>query len=296
MGWWNPVLGLTRFGGAATGRSRRLQGWALLGAALLSLGLSSWAQATHHALLDPAESAASANLVSSTSPAPAPSARPLLLVSSEFPPLIYSRGSGSPGALGDLLHELGQELGQPLDPSFYPFARALALTQRGPGVLMAPLARTPEREKTLRWVAVLYQNRYVLYGKKDRWAQLPPEPDLKAGRVAVLRGAIGRDRLRGLGFKHIVEEADYPRILRRLDEGTVDFVYAAEPTFLGALQTSGREPAAFVEGPSYDTRDIWLAASPDLNEAQLNQLRAALDKLKRDGRYAKFLQRARLKL
>lgn len=289
MGCWSPVLGVMRSG-------RRLQGLALAAVLLLSPAPGPGAQAAHHPLLDPADPAASANVAGSAPAQPAASASPLLLISSEFPPLIYARGSGSPGALGDLLHELGQELGQPLDPNFYPFARAVALAQRGPGVLMAPLVRTPEREASLRWVAVLYQNRFVLYGKKDRWGQLPPEPGLQTRRVAVLRGAISRDRLRGLGFKHLVEEADYPRILRRLDEGTVDFVYAAESNFQGAVQATGRELADFLEGPCYDTRDIWLAASPDVSEAQLNLVRAALDKLRRDGRYARFLQRARLKL
>jgi len=273
MRWWSPVLGNRRAAGVA----------------VLSLGLLS------QALCAPADINAQADGHDAPEAAPV-SLAALHLVSSELPPLIFARGSGSPGALGELLQDLGLELGQNLQASFYPFARAIALTRRGPGVLMAPLVRTPEREKLLRWVAMLYQNRYVLYGKRERWLQLPPEADLQAARVVVLRGAISRDRLRGLGFMHVIEEADYPRILRRLDEGTVDFVYAAEPTFLGALQSAGREPAGFLEGPSYDTREVWLAASPDVSEPQLQQIRLALDKLKRDGRYAKFLQKARLKL
>lgn len=293
MGWWYPNFALTRF--AACGRGEG--GVLLLGLALGASALAGPNPAAETA--DAGASAAQHGIQSAAQPAPPANAQALgrlHLISSEFPPLIYARGAGAPGALGEFLQDLGQELGQPLDLNFYPFARALALTQRGPGVLMAPLARTPDREKALRWVAMLYQHRYVLYGKKERWTQLPPEADLRGAHVAVLRGAIGRERLRSLGFTRIIEEADYPRILRRLDEGTVDFVYAAEPLFVGALQSTGRELGGFLEGPSYDTREIWLAASPDINEAQLSQVRLALDKLKRDGRYAKFLQRARLKL
>jgi len=217
-------------------------------------------------------------------------------VSSEFPPLIYAKGAGAPGALGELLAELGHELRRDLSPSFYPFARAAALVRRGPAVLMAPLVRSPEREASVKWLAVLYRQRYCLYGKKEVEAQLLSDNQaLRQSRVAVLRGALSRERLRSLGFRNIVEEADYPRILRRLDEGTVDLVYAAEPTFMGALQAGGREVRAYAEGPSFDTSDVWLVGSKDFSEAQAGQVRAALERLKADGRYAKFLQKARLK-
>ncbi len=217
-------------------------------------------------------------------------------VSSEFPPLIYAKGAGAPGALGELLAELGHELRHDLSPSFYPFARAAALVQRGPAVLMAPLVRSPARESTVKWLAVLYRQRYCLYGSKEAEPRLLHDNQaLRQMRVAVLRGALSRERLRSLGFRNIVEEADYPRILRRLDEGTVDLVYAAEPAFMGALQAGGRDARAYVEGPSFDTADVWLVGSPDFSEAQAEQVRAALNRLKADGRYAKFLQKARLK-
>lgn len=217
-------------------------------------------------------------------------------VSTEFPPLIYAKGAGAPGALGELLAELGHELRHDLSPSFYPFARAAALVQRGPAVLMAPLVRSPTRESTVKWLAVLYRQRYCLYGKKEAESRLRLDDQaLRQSRVAVLRGALSRERLRSLGFRNIVEEADYPRILRRLDEGTVDLVYAAEPVFMGALQAGGRDVRAYAEGPSFDTADVWLAGSPDFSETQAEQVRAALDRLKADGRYAKFLQKSRLK-
>lgn len=217
-------------------------------------------------------------------------------VSSEFPPLIYAKGAGAPGALGELLAELGHELRHDLRPSFYPFARAAALVRRGPSVLMAPLVRSPEREATVKWLAVLYRQRYCLYGKKEVEARLLSDDQaLRQSRVAVLRGAVSRERLRSLGFRNIIEEADYPRILRRLDEGTVDLVYAAEPAFMGALQAGGREVRAYAEGPSFDTSDVWLVGSKDFSEAQAGQVRVALERLKADGRYAKFLQKARLK-
>lgn len=280
----------------------------LLATLALSSGLSQAAEPEPERVTPKAERpAASSALPGSADAAPAgpiagslseASAGPgdLQLVSTEFPPLIYAKGAGAPGPLGELLAELGQELRHDLSPSFYPFARAAALVRRGPSVLMAPLVRSPEREASVKWLAVLYRQRYCLYGKKEAESRLRLDNQaLRQSRVAVLRGALSRERLRSLGFRNIVEEADYPRILRRLDEGTVDLIYAAEPVFMGALQAGGRDVRAYAEGPSFDTADVWLAGSPDFSETQAEQVRAALDRLKADGRYAKFLQKARLK-
>ncbi|MBY0233773.1 MAG: hypothetical protein K2W93_02240, partial [Burkholderiaceae bacterium] len=199
----------------------------LLAALALASGLSQAVEPEPDRATPKAERPASAS-AAAAEPAPAaltvapPSEAAALpasfqFVSTEFPPLIYAKGAGAPGALGELLAELGHELRHDLRPSFYPFARAAALVQRGPAVLMAPLVRSPARESSVKWLAVLYRQRYCLYGKKEAESRLRLDSQaLRQSRVAVLRGALSRERLRSLGFRNIIEEADYPRILRRL--------------------------------------------------------------------------------
>lgn len=224
----------------------------------------------------------------------AQSIAPFTLVCPDFPPLTVEKGPQAPGVLGELLLHLGSELGLDLHPEFYPFARASLMAQRGPRIAIAPLARTPAREDQYRWLLPLFQQRYVMVARAERWAALPSGASLLGLKVVTLRGAIGVKRLRELDYQQVGEEGSYEHLLRRLDEGSADLAYVSQPLFVGALKASGRRLGDYRQGPSHDLLEVWLAGSPDFGEADVRALRAALERLKRDGRYARFLQQANL--
>ena len=226
--------------------------------------------------------------------AQAPAVVPFTLVCPDFPPLTVEKGPQAPGLLVELLLRLGEELGLELQPQFYPFARAALLAQRGPRVAIAPLARIPARESQYRWLVPLFQQRYVMVARAERWAALPKGGSLLGLKVVTLRGAIGARRLRELRYQQVGEEGSYEHLLRRLDEGSADLAYVSQPLFVGALQSSGRKPGDYRQGPSHDLLEIWLAGSLDFGEADAQALRAALERLKRDGSYARFVQHANL--
>ncbi|HEX2010641.1 MAG TPA: transporter substrate-binding domain-containing protein, partial [Roseateles sp.] len=201
----------------------------------------------------------------------------------------------APGALAELLTRLGEELGlADLRPQFYPFARAALLAQRGPRVAIAPLARIAAREAQYRWLLPLFQQRYMMVARAERWPRFAALDNMLALRVVTLRGAIGAKRLRELQYAHVGEENSYEHMLRRLDEESTDLAYISQPLFVGAVQSSGRKLRDYQFGPVLDQLEIWLAGSPDFSDADVQALRAALERLKRDGSYARFLQKANL--
>lgn len=227
-------------------------------------------------------------------PARAQVIAPFVLVCPEFPPLTTDKGPQAPGVLAELLLRLGEELGFDLRLQFYPFARAALLAQRGPRTAIAPLARIPARESQYRWLLPLFQQRYVMVARAERWTVLSAGGSLLGLKVVTLRGAIGARRLRELNYQQVGEESSYEHLLRRLDEGSADLAYVSQPLFVGALQSSGRKPGDYRQGPSHDVLEVWLAGSPDFADADIAALRGALERLKRDGSYARFVQQANL--
>lgn len=223
-----------------------------------------------------------------------PVVAPFSLVCPEFPPFTVEKGTQAPGLLIELLQALGRELGLELQAQFYPFARAALLAQRGPRVAIAPLARTAEREAQYRWLLPLFEQPYVLLARAERWPALKSLPSLQDQRVVALRGSVSPVRLRELQYRHISEEGSYDHLLRRLDEGSADFAFGSQPLLLGAVAGSGRRRRDYQLGPVLDQQEVWLAGSPDFEEADAQALRAALERLRRNGVYARFLQKSNL--
>lgn len=212
----------------------------------------------------------------------------LRLVGADFPPL-FSAADKLGGPLGELLQQLGEQAGFKLKPEFYPFARAMLLARSGPGVLMAPVGRTPEREAQFRWLLPLYTQRYHLLSRRDRWPAPPTLAELRRHKVLVLRGSISTQSLRRQGFQNIREESNYETILRRLDEGSADLAYGSQIVIHGALHSSGRLDADYALGLSFDSTEVWLVGSPDVSDAQAQALQAAMERLRADGSFQQFL-------
>lgn len=213
------------------------------------------------------------------------------LVTADFPALISPQGPEAPGPLGEFLVLMCERAGWPIQPHFYPFARATLMARTGHQVLMAPLARTPERESQYRWLVPLYTQRYALIGLRSRWPEGIDEARARALKVVTLRGAISTESLRRRAFKDVSQEASYEQILRRLDQGSGALIYGAVPVVLAVLKASGRSPQDWVIGPSFDRSELWMVGSPDLTEPQVHALKDAFEKLRQDGEHQRLLQR-----
>ena len=222
---------------------------------------------------------------------PAMPARAMELVSADLPAVISPQGRDAPGPLGDFLVLLCERAGWELQPHFYPFARAMLMARTGRQVLMAPLARTPERESQYRWLVPLYTQRYALMGLRSRWPTGIGEAEARGAKVLTLRGAISIGSLQKHGYRQLSQEADYEQMLRRIGDGSAALIYGAVPALIGAIRAAGQDPRDWVEGPSHDQSPIWLVGSPDLQERQVQALLEAYERLKREGEHQRLLQR-----
>ncbi len=80
------------------------------------------------------------------------SAEPLEVLTADVRPLSIADGPRR-GIVLDIVREALSSVGHEAHFTFLPFAEALQKTQARAGTLMAPLARSPQREQNFAWIA-----------------------------------------------------------------------------------------------------------------------------------------------
>lgn len=222
--------------------------------------------------------------------ADAPNAAPMRVVTANLPPFAIEDGGERPGALVELVRELGRRAAIPASFEFVPWTRAVFMAGALPRTAAFPLTRTPEREARFRWLVRLYEEKVGFIGPSGRFDPSQPAA-LKARPVAVLRGAAQIERLRGLGYTNLVEAANLHEALRFVRRGIADAVYG-EILIVGRLYRERYPGEPFVAtGPVGPPSASWLAGSLGFSEAEGARLQKAMKSMIDDGTYLAIMKK-----
>ncbi len=77
---------------------------------------------------------------------------PFRLVTSDLPPFANENQRDKPGFAVEITQAIAAKLGQQVKAEYYPWARAYALSQAEPRVVIIPLTRTPDRQAHFQWL------------------------------------------------------------------------------------------------------------------------------------------------
>lgn len=190
---------------------------------------------------------------------------------------------GGPG--GALLVKIGRASAVTFETESLPIPRAWHTIQATPQSCVVGMSRTPDREGRFQWVAPISRADFIVYGRPDSPALAPELSALRGRAVVVLRETVPANQLRDLGVP--AQEVSSPAIaLRMLQAGRVDYWYVHQLL---------AEPAASAAGgpalkPLFTTarHDGYLACNLEVPAATVEQLRQALQRLRRNGDLAEF--------
>jgi len=213
-------------------------------------------------------------------------AQPLHWVASDLPPYAWREGGVPRGLAYELAVAMGQRLQREARIDYYPWARAVRMLRENADVGLFPLARTPERESDYRWLVPLGRTRITFFAKAG--VAIDRLETLRKLRVGIMRGAAAAQSLAALGFTTLVPAADYGDLLRLLDRGIVDAVYAADEMFGFYLRARGEGADAIRPGLSLDTVDLFMVASRQCDEAEAQRWVQAYRELVADGTVARL--------
>jgi polar amino acid transport system substrate-binding protein len=210
---------------------------------------------------------------------PARAADPLTLFTADVRPLSNADGPRR-GIVLEIVQEAARIVGRELRMTFLPFAEAMRRTQETPGALMAPLARSPQREADFAWIAKIIDVPQAMGTMANR-----PTVDLEAarvlGRVGVVRGGVQESYLRQQGFANLVIFAGGREIATALASGEVDAWYATATQIVVELQAIGRSDVRI--GPTLQTAPAWLAANRSTDPIPVAAFAEAVAGLERSG-------------
>jgi polar amino acid transport system substrate-binding protein len=229
------------------------------------------------------------SLIASVLPlAPAAIAQPgeLEWVAGEMPPWSWTAAAGPQGYAYELVVAMAQRLGRPGKVTFYPWARAVRVTEQGEMLGVFPLARTPDREARFRWLVPLMHVRYVfLTLAAHKGATLE---DLRRRRIGVLRGSPILQYLKNERFESHLEGKDYQDLLRMLSQGTIHAIYAGAPMLDAAIDQYGYERSQFATPATLGDATLYIAASPRVADKEAELWLKAYAALEEDGTVARL--------
>lgn len=220
--------------------------------------------------------------------APAPSAETQLnWVAGDLPPFAWQSPGGPQGYAYELAIAMAKRLGRKPAVEFFPWARAVKLTAEGDSYGVFPLARTPDREALFRWLIPLVRVNYTFFARASS-----TEPNsfeqLRAAKVAVLRGSPIIKNLHAQYFRDVVEAKDYRDMLRLLNDGIVGAVYAGTPMLQAAMIEYGGRLSDYRAIATLGDAELYMGTSLKLDVAEGERWIAAYRELERDGTVARL--------
>ncbi len=195
------------------------------------------------------------------------------------------------GLACELISEMARRVGHTGGVQLYPLARALMITSAMPGVLLAPVARIPAREHQYQWQVPLLDEDFLVVASRDSTADISSLEAVRKLTLGVVRDGVGARLAKDLGFDHISAVAHDDLNARKLGAGRVDAWLSSWNGILQAQRNVGLDPGQLRRGVVVSRTSIYLASSLGLDPALLNDWRAALEAMKRDGSYDRLLKK-----
>lgn len=223
---------------------------------------------------------------------PAPAA--LQAFTENLAPLNYLRDGRAQGFSVELLQLMAESLKRPLQTQVLPWARSVLLASQTPNSLLFSLTRTPEREAQFRWVGPIAERRILVYERADRSASragLRAE-ELMSQKLGVVRDSAIDRHLQARGWlpgRHLEHALDDESNLRMLLAGRMPYIAMLDWAAAWHLSERGLPYDSLRAVLELDTRhSYWYGLPPDSDGELLAALQAALDRLKREGRYQRL--------
>jgi polar amino acid transport system substrate-binding protein len=220
--------------------------------------------------------------------APAPD---LQAFTENLPPLNYAAASGAAGFSVELLRLMAGEAGLRLDIQVQPWIRATRSAAEANNTVLFSLARLPERESQYLWVGPISERRIVIYRLKQRSdIRFSGLDRLQGLRLGAVRESASAKRLLSLGLRPELDiewAFDDAGNLRKLLAGRMELLVMLDWAAAWHMQQHKLPFSSLIEVATLDSSlAYWYGLHPNMDPSNKQRLQAALDRLKRDGRYA----------
>ena len=151
----------------------------------------------------------------------------MMILTVEEPPGNFTDENGEISGLSvEYVREIQRRIGNTSPIVMAPAARLIKTVFSQPNVVAFSVARTPEREDKLHWIALVMRKPWALYGKKGSGLQIKSLEDAKkVNAIGVLRDDIRADWLKQQGFTNLIEASEHEKNIKLLMSGKVPLIF-----------------------------------------------------------------------
>ena len=168
-----------------------------------------------------------------------------------------------------------------------PFKRGLIQVQNNNNTALFNISRTPEREKSVKWVGPLQREVDYFYEMKNNPTGIMTMEDAKkVENICVLIGSIHETILKKKNFTNINTNNSYVGCFRMLNAGRVDLTPKASSTVLRIIEQTGVSPDQVQQTPVILLEsEGYIAFSKNISDEIIQSWQNALDQIKKSGKY-----------
>lgn len=211
-------------------------------------------------------------------------AQELKILSAHLPP--YSMNEGDqPGFVREVAQELAQRVGQSDAVSYSSWSRVYNEVQTQPHRLLAPVARTAQREDQLSWVVEVFPDRMVMltYGEGAEPTTL--DEAANDGIMGVQQDSLMHEMAEARGMTNLDVSGDLNSIARKFGAGRIKSWLSLESLAIFSMLEEGVDTDKVVVGEVINEFGIYVGGSPDLTDAEMQPWRDAFAEMQEDGSY-----------
>jgi len=211
---------------------------------------------------------------------------------SSEPLLSEQTEQGVEGLFADVFRRVGKELGRRVTMRRLPWKRAQKLVSESDAIGIGPITRTPSREAKFAWIAPLFPMRIVYMTVRDRSPLIADLDQARRARVVVKRGSTGIFAAK----KHKLPEVNVEVVnlqsnaLQMLARGRIDAWLTWDVIAHRARKESGSD-VRLATGYTDVLGDLYIAASPRTDAAELAKWRAAAKRVIDTGGLKKIMRK-----
>jgi len=208
------------------------------------------------------------------------------LLTEEYAPLNYTDGGNLTGLSVEVVQELLKTMHRSASIELVDWSDGYRLAQQGPDTGLFSTAMTAERKDLFKWVGPLATVEARFYARKGTPLSIKSLDDAKrVGAIATVKDYYMEEELLAEGFTNLVSCASGAEAGQKVLNGEADLMPYNNVTMPQLLRQLGADADALV--PVYDlSMDVvYIAFSKDVPDATIQEWQAALDGIKRSGRF-----------
>ncbi|HEV7817352.1 MAG TPA: ABC transporter substrate-binding protein [Janthinobacterium sp.] len=237
---------------------------------------------------------AMASAAAAAAPAAAAPPQGLNIYATDIPPVAFQDGDHADGMLVEVAMLIQGRLGRHDAIQVVPWARAYAMEEKGPNVLLLGMVRTPQRERAgkITFVGPLFTSTAGVYARHGDAARLQALGDkIHQLRIGARRNSIFAELAHKQGYTDVDPTVNSEVAANMLLMRRFDLWVEGSEVVPSALQRNGYLPSDVELVTTLGSVDVYFAFSAGTPAATSKAWDDALRELKRDGQFQKVYRK-----